>query len=90
MASVTVKVRAEELDELFLKNIRALFKNGKLRITFESDDAAALKQLEDILTRRMREGAAYSVPGEAFDTLLSVAEADDSFDVVAALKKYKK
>lgn len=90
MASVIVKVRAEELDEFFLKNIRALFKNGKVRITFESDDLAALEQLESALTRRVREGAAYSVPGEAFDALLSVAEADDSFDVVSELKKHKK
>lgn len=90
MASVTVKVRVEELDEFFLKNIRTLFKNGKLRITFESDDTAALEQLEDTLTRRAREGATYSVPGETFDQLLQVAEADDNFDVIAELKKYKK
>jgi hypothetical protein len=50
---------------------------------------AALEQLEDTLTRRVREGAAYSVSGEAFDKLLSVAETDDSFDVVAALKNTK-
>ncbi len=90
MASVTVKIRAEELDEFFLKNIRALFKNGNVRITFESDDLAALEELESTLAQRAREGAAYSVPGETFDKLLQVAESDDSFDVVEALKKYKK
>lgn len=90
MASIKVKVTAEEIDELFLKNIRALFKNGKVRITFESDDAIALEQLESTLTRRAREGATYSVPGDTFDKLLQVAEADDNFDVVAELKKYKK
>jgi hypothetical protein len=90
MASITVKVTAEEIDELFLKNIRALFKNGKVRITFESDDTAALGQLENILNQRVREGATYSVPGDTFDQLLQVAESDDNFDVVAELKKHKK
>jgi hypothetical protein len=89
MTSLTVDIRAEELDAAFLKNVRALFKNGRLRITFESDDASALQQLNNLLARRRREGAAYTIPGAAFDTLLDRAEVDESFDVVAALKQFK-
>ena len=89
MTSLTVDIRAEELDAAFLKNVRALFKNGRLRITFESDDAPALQQLNSLLARRRREGAAYAIPGTAFDALLDRAEADESFDVVAALKQFK-
>ena len=90
MASISIKVSAEELDEVFLKNLRALFKSGQLKITFESDNTAALEQLSGILASRQRDGAAYSVPGEAFDALLSRAEADEGFDVISALKGYKK
>ena len=45
MASITVKIKPEELDDLFLKNIRALFKNGQVSVTFESDDTSALEQM---------------------------------------------
>ena len=54
MASISIKVSAEELDEFFLKNLRALFKNGQLNITFESDNTVALEQLSGILTGRQR------------------------------------
>ena len=54
MASISVKVSAEELDEFFLKNLRALFKNGQLNITFESDNTVALEQLSGILTGRQQ------------------------------------
>ena len=90
MASISVKISADKLDEAFLKHICSLFKNVQLNITFESDNAAALEQLSGILAGRQREGAAYSVPGEAFDALLSRAEGDESFDVVSALKGYTK
>lgn len=89
MASISIKVSAEELNEVFLKNLRALFKNGQLKVTFESDNVTALEQLAGILANRQREGATYSVPGEAFDALLSRAETDENFDVVSALKGYK-
>lgn len=65
MASISVKVSAEELDEFFLKSVRALFKNGQLHITFESENTAALEQLLGLLAKRQSEGASYSVPGEA-------------------------
>jgi len=90
MASISIKVSAEELDEVFLKNLRALFKSSQLKITFESDNTAALAQLSGMLASRQREGAAYSVPGEAFDALLDRAETEEGFDVISALKAYKK
>ncbi|MFN0035593.1 MAG: hypothetical protein ACKVUS_11035 [Saprospiraceae bacterium] len=89
MASLTVKIRLEELDEPLLKNIRALFKNRPLSVTFESDDSLALETLASTLARRLREGASYAVPAAAFDDLLQVAESDENYDVIAALKKYE-
>lgn len=90
MTSVTVQVNLEELDADFLKKIRALFKNGRVRVTFESEEVPALEQISTVLARRVREGAAYSLSGAAFDDLLQAAEADEQFEVVSALKKHKK
>lgn len=88
MTSVTVQVDLEELDADFLKKIRALFKNGRVRVTFESEEIPALEQISAVLARRVR--AAYSLSGAAFDDLLQAAEADEQFEVVSALKKHKK
>ena len=89
MASITVKMKPEELDEIFLKNIRALFKNHQVSVTIESDDALALEQMEQTLTHRTRERASYAISGTAFDEILQAAESDDNYDVIAAMKQYK-
>ncbi|MBP6810261.1 MAG: hypothetical protein KA138_01990 [Saprospiraceae bacterium] len=62
----------------------------KLTITFETDDAPTLDKLTEVLALRVREGASFEVPGEAFDRLLETAEADDTFDVMTALRQHKK
>ncbi|MBC7775216.1 MAG: hypothetical protein H7246_07240 [Phycisphaerae bacterium] len=89
MASITVKIKSEELDESFLKNIRALFKNRQVSVTFESDDTVALEQIAAKLANRTQEGASYAIPGAAFDDLLQAAESDENYDVVTALKRHR-
>ncbi|MDO8367226.1 MAG: hypothetical protein Q7T20_10540 [Saprospiraceae bacterium] len=89
MASITVKIKSEELDESFLKSIRALFKNRQVSVTFESDDTVALGQMKETLTTRDLEGASYTIPGDAFDELLQAAESDENYDVIASLKEFK-
>ena len=89
MASITVKIKPEELDESFLKNIRALFKNRQVSVTFESDDIVALEQLTQTLTQRIQEGAAYAISGAAFEDILLAAESDENYDAVAVLKQDK-
>ena len=89
MASITVKIKPEELDEFFLKSIRALFKNQQVSVTFESDDTVALEQIEETLAQRTREIASYAIPGAAFDDLLQAAESDENYDVLASLKRFK-
>jgi hypothetical protein len=90
MASITIKMRPEELDDTWLKTIQSMFKSGKLTITFETDDATSLDKLGEALALRTREGASFEVPGEALDQLLDMAESDDTFDVMTALRQYKK
>ncbi len=89
MASITVKIKSEELNESFLKKIRALFANRQVNVTFESDDIVALEQLAQTLSQRIQEGAAYAIPGAAFEDILQAAESDENYDAVSALKQYK-
>lgn len=89
MAILTYRVKAEELDSNFIDSIKSLFKNRQISITIEADDEVALQQLDTVLAARQREGAAYVIPGEAFDALVEEAPQDEGFDVVDALKKYK-
>jgi hypothetical protein len=87
MASITIAL--EDLNEDFLKKIRHLFKNRSIRIILESDDALAIAQVEDTLTRRRREGATYVIPGATFDELVKKTESDANMDIVHALRQFK-
>ena len=89
MASITIKINPEELNESFLKNIRALFKGRQVSVTFESDDTFALERMAETLVLRVQEGITYTIPGAAFEDILQAAESDENYDAVAALKHHK-
>lgn len=89
MASLTYHIKAEELDAEFIKSIKRLFKNQRISITIEAESDAALEKFEALITQREKEGAAYAIPGEAFERLVEEASQNEHFDVLAALKKFK-
>ena len=91
MDSVVFHLESQELDYAFFKNIKSLFKGQKLTITVTPEPKEITNpDLLAKLSRSEESDIEYTIPAQDFVTLTDRFFEDNDFDIIGAIKSYKK
>ena len=91
MDSIVFHLDSQELDLAFVKSLKSLFKGQKLTITVTPEAKEITNpDLLAKLARNEQSTVEYTIPAKDFTTLANRFLENNDFDVVEAIKSYKK
>jgi hypothetical protein len=90
MHSVTYQLETSELDERFIKSIKALFGEGRVKVTITPEEKEITNPvLLSSLSTVNETTTAYDISADEFQALADKVLTDESFDAIAAIKQFK-
>lgn len=93
MAVLNYEVSADELNNDFVQVVKTLFKGKKVRISIREGAIASELPFEGSLAEKIEASKkthyAYQLSSEELSSLVNESLADENFDIVAAIERYK-
>lgn len=91
MGSIIFNIDADELDTRFLKSIKAYFKHQRIKILVTSDEMNSDE--EKLILARIEANKVsdytFDIPSADFEALAAQFDADENFDILGEIKKFK-